>query len=310
MDKFCQPKIYGIVGYPVKHSLSPLMQAAAFRALNIKAEYRLFEKPPEQLDGFLLKEIFEQNVSGLNITIPHKVKALQILESNPQILNQDFPYVERDNLINTEVLYAKMAGAVNTIQVFSNGKIAYLNTDLLGFQRSLEKDLRFTSSGKNALVLGCGGAGRAVIVGLFLDGIETIYITDVNNDVLSNAKDHFLKFPDLNKKLVFISNEKIPEIIGGCHLLVNASPIGMREETGCLIDSKLLRKDLFVYDVVYNRQTKLVSDALKNGCNAVGGLGMLLYQGVLSLEYWLDQKLRPEVVEIMRSVLSEGIKKS
>ena len=291
-------KIYGLIGYPVKHSLSPKMHNAAFCSLNINAEYRLFEVPPERLEEFLLDpnakfEDIEGNsfpagdVLGFNITIPHKVPALI------------------KNITIVTSLEVVLSGAVNTVKR-DNGKLHYRNTDGVGFVKSLREDLKFYTSDKNILIFGCGGAGRAVIAGLTCEGanVQKIYIYDTNKEAVESAKKHFSQFQDVINKLKFISSEQIPNSINECQLLVNASPVGMKDDDGSVIDKSLLHKDLYVYDVVYNRETQLIKDAKSLGLHFKDGLGMLLHQGAAAFEFWTGQEAP---IEIMRKALEEEL---
>ncbi len=290
--------IYGVIGWPIKHSLSPAMHNAAFKKLSINnAEYKKFEVKPEDLEDFLLKR---KEVKGFNITIPHKVKAGEILE-------QRFP-LDKDVTIPEQFLYyVKLSGAINTVKRVGE-KIEYYNTDATGFAHSLEQDLKFNVEYKNVFLFGCGGAGRAVISALSWRGasVTKIYVYDINRKAVSSAEKHFFnlaKIGDyLREKIEFISEDKISEKIKECQLLVNASSIGMKEGDGSIIDKKLLRKDLFIYDLVYNRETELVNDARTKGARAENGIGMLAAQGAFSFSLWTGVPAS-KVVETMRQAL-------
>lgn len=310
-------KIYGLVGYPVKHSLSKKMQNAAFAALNIPAEYRLFELEPYKLEGFLLdnikvpdiqgEEFNSQDIIGFNVTIPHKVKAREILEKK-------FP-LSFGKLALEDQYYVKLSGAINTVNRENN---QYYNTDAWGFLRALKsqekKDwgLGFSPADKPALVIGSGGAGRAVIAALsWKKMMKKIYINDIDENALRSAKEHFFRMPqreDLKKRLDFFSSrDRIPEVVGECELVVNASPVGMKEGDDPVIDKQWLRKDLYVYDVVYNRETQLVRDAWEVGCRAERGKGMLLYQGFAAFCFWfprLPEEDKQKALEAMRRALN------
>ena len=304
------PKIYGLIGYPVKHSLSPVMHNAAFQALKIdaelNAEYRLFEVKPEELKGFLLgnKEIKDTNsnsfsiedLSGFNITIPHKVRAREILEKK---FSLHPPLLEDEN-------YVRLTGAINTVK--RDGDILhYYNTDATGFRKSLKEDLKFVDAkGTNVFIIGCGGAGRAVIAALGWRQlkINKIYVNDISNEAVNSAREHFSQFSHFENKLKFITNrEDIPNVIKNCHLLVNASPIGMKDEDPSVIDKTLLHENLYVYDVIY-KETRLIRDAKSLGRHYANGLGMLLYQGVDAFELWTEKRAP---VEVMRKALEEAI---
>lgn len=315
-------KIYGLIGYPVKHSLSAAMHNAAFKELGIEAQYRLFEIPPEKLEGFLLrsdekftdtegKNISIGDLSGFNITIPYKVRAREILE-------QRYPYKISSFHAELELYYVKLSGAVNTVKRDVDGLI-YRNTDASGFLKSLKEDLgincRSNLKNKNVFLIGCGGAGRAVIAALSWKEykVKKIYIYEVNAEAIKSVKEHFSTLSDqwqkiINEKLEFVAQGQIPEKIKQCQLLVNASPIGMKEGDPSVVDKNLLHKDLYVYDVVYNRMTQLVRDA-QEACSeekACRGLGMFLYQGERALEFWIG---RHAPSEVMRQTLEEALNK-
>ncbi|MDD4954628.1 MAG: shikimate dehydrogenase [Candidatus Omnitrophica bacterium] len=285
--------IFGLVGFPVKHSFSPAMHTAAFKKLRIDAEYKLFEVEPKDLKDFLLnpEKQFKDtegnvfcagDISGFNITIPHKVRAKEILEKYPDTINE-------------KPFYAELSGAINTVKREGKG-IAYINTDAPGFLISLKKGLGFSPKGSRALVVGCGGAGRAIIAALSEQGsgVEKIFVCDKSDGAILAAKKHFsacfIDYPYLEKKLEFIQDAQISDTISKVNLLVNASPVGMKKGDLSPVDKSFLRKGLYVYDAVYNRQTQLVEDAKSLGLSACCGLGMLLYQGVYAFEFWAKKQ--------------------
>jgi len=301
-------KIYGLIGYPVKHSLSPAMHNAAFKFHKIddEYEYRLFEVKPDKLKSFLNGEavidgISSGDVQGFNVTIPHKV----------EMLNKGTLIKDITTRLNNSVA---LAGAVNTVKR-EQDKLLYRNTDSEGFLKSLREDLKFDTQGKEVLIVGCGGAGRAVIAGLMLEGtgIKKIYTYDKSEEALKSAKKHFSSqiLKDMVKnRLEFISEKEISEIIKDCQLLVNASPIGMeKDDNRTIIAKNLLHKGLSIYDVVYNRKTQLIKDAQSLGLPAKGGLGMLLYQGVLAWNFWMQEKGLKAPVEEMRKALEQELAK-
>jgi shikimate dehydrogenase len=283
-------KIYGLIGFPVKHSLSAAMHNAAFAALKIKAEYRLFELAPRDLDGFLKggikvrdtqgEEFDAADVKGFNITIPHKVRAWEILRK-PEA---NITGIEKEH-------YVFLSGAINTVKRMKGERI-YQNTDAPGFVRSLKEDLGFGCRDRSVLIMGCGGAGRAVIAGLTWKdaGIKRIYVYDINSDAVVLAKRHLEQFDFVKDKLEFISAGEIPGKIKECQLLVNASPAGMEEGDGSAVDKSLLHGGLSVYDLVYNRETQLLQDAKACQLPCANGLGMLLYQGAAAFKLWTGKE--------------------
>jgi shikimate dehydrogenase len=293
--------IYGLIGYPVKHSLSAFMQNAAFNELGIKAEYRLFEIEPKDLRSFLLedsevkdttgKTFRSRDIIGFNITIPHKVTAKEILE-------KEFPKKE-NKFIQIDELDVKVVGAINTVKRGPD-KLEYWNTDASGFLRSLKDDLKFEPKGKSVFLIGCGGAGIAIAAALSWKntGAKEIFIYDISEKSIGIAKEHFSKFSDLSSKISFVKGIKLPETIRNCQLLVNASGLGMKDGDESPVDKQLLHSGLSVYDIIYNRQTQLLKDA--NDLSHSNGLGMLLYQGVDAFELWFATKAP---VEVMRKAL-------
>lgn len=264
MDKNPQAeKIYGVLGYPAKHSLSPLMHNAAFAALKINAEYKIFEKKPEELESFI-RSLDKVGISGLNVTVPYKEKVIPFL-----------------NKISEE---AKIIGAVNTIKV-SGDYLEGFNTDAVGFLRHISEDLGFIPQGKTISLIGAGGAAKAISVALAKAGAKIISVCDIDKTKLdtltASLKERF------NKTEVRPACDIAGLNIGEADLLINATPIGMKETDACLVAGDLLHKGLLVYDLIYNpKETRLLRVAKESGCRISNGLGMLLYQGMVSFELW------------------------
>jgi shikimate dehydrogenase len=283
MTKLSSPQTYGLIGYPVKHSLSPKMHNAAFRSRNINAEYRLFPLKEEELKGFFAK-LKKNNIFGLNVTIPYKEKVIAFLDK-----------------ISPE---AKLIGAVNTIR-FGQNRLDGFNTDGAGFLQHLTRDLKFPPASKNIAMVGAGGAARAVCVYLSKEKPKSIFIYDVDKSkaetLVNHLKVHF-------NNIEFQRADSVEELnIKNCNLLINATGVGMKETDACLIDRKLIHKDLLVYDLIYEpKETKLLKIAKEKGASVSNGLGMLLYQGVAAFELWTGQRAP---VEVMRKALREATSK-
>jgi shikimate dehydrogenase len=275
-------QIYGILGYPAKHSLSPLMHNAAFKALNIDGEYRIFEINRNELDDFFA-DIFKRNIQGFNITVPYKEEALKYLD-----------YIHPD---------ARIIGAVNTVKV-SGHKLEGFNTDGEGFIKSLHEDLGFDPKGRNIAVLGAGGSSKAITFAL--GGSKPRKVVIYNRD-LDKSRHLIVRLEDNFKETEFKLAAKIEELdIEEVDLLVNATSVGMNPADQPLVEPRYLRKGLLVYDLVYNpSRTMLLEASLGKGCRAVNGLGMLLYQGMSSLQIWTGKKA-PE--SVMRDALKEGFR--
>lgn len=260
-------KKYGLIGYPVKHSLSGKMHNAAFKHLGIDAEYKLFEVKPDDLSLFYAA--FKERLLGINITIPYKETSIKYVDAIDKI--------------------SEAIGAINTVML-EGDKLCGYNTDVIGFLRSLKEDLGFKPNSKKAVIFGAGGAARAVSFALFSENIKQLILVD----------------PDM-KKAAFLANElnengfnaiavyrdlrAIKELVLNADLLVNASPCGMKEADPEVVPADFLHKDLSVFDLIYNpAETSLIKQAKKKACKAINGLGMLVYQGAASFELWTGKK--------------------
>lgn len=270
-------KTYGLIGYPVKHSLSPIMQNAAFKDLGIDAEYKLFEIRPEELGDFF--STFKENVCGINITIPHKETSVK--------------YMDRldDN--------ARSIGAINTVVLDSSKLIGY-NTDATGFVSSLKSDLKFDPASKKAFIFGAGGAARAVTFGLLREKVKRIVVTDLD---MAKAAGLVGDLKAAGCDAIALKNDRGAEreLILDSDLLVNATPCGMKKGDRELLPSEFLHKGLSVFDLIYSpSQTPLIKDAGKRGIRAVNGLGMLIYQGAAAFKLWTKKE---PPVGVMRKAL-------
>ena len=283
-------KIYGLVGNPIEHSFSPLMHNAAFKKLNIPGEYRLFQKEPEELESFL-KRLENENIWGLNVTVPYKEKVL------------DFGCIELDN----SACYAREIKAVNTIVKKGKGLRGF-NTDVAGFLRHLNK-LNFNPLNKRVAVLGAGGAGKAVAYAVAKKGISQIAIFDVDKE---RAEGVSLMLGELFPELNISVAEEIEQLdLINKDLLINATPIGLAKDDPCLIEDSMLHEDLFVYDLIYNPSpTKLLSLAKNKGLDCSDGLGMLVYQGAFSFIYFTGTLIPyAKIVEVMWGVIDKALGK-
>lgn len=274
--------IYGIIGYPVKHSLSPAMHNAAFRALGIDAEYKLFEVKPDELQSFL-KDLGKNNILGLNVTIPHKENVFE------------FASLDSDNS------YLRQIGAINTI-VNRNGKWFGYNTDISGFARHIKEN--FDPANKKVAIVGAGGAARAVSFALVKSAAKEISIFDIDKSKSENiskmVKSLAADFP------IYVAKSIEDLKINNKDLLINATPLGLKPADNLPVEEKMLHRDLFVYDLIYNpAETRLLKLAIKSGAKTSNGLGMLLYQGMQSFEIWTGS-LAPK--EVMQKALVEALK--
>ena len=289
-------QIYGLIGYPVKHSFSPAMHNAAFRHLNINAEYRLFEVKPEELGGFF-STLSQKGIYGLNVTVPHKEKVLDFV-----------------SLDDSESYYLKKIRAVNTV-VRKGNQLQGFNTDIHGFQWHLIEKNNVNPSNKKVALLGAGGAARAVTYVLAKFGAKEIAIFDIDNNKSKNVTNMIKSLPSSVKIFPVDSIEQLD--IKNKDFLVNATPVGLKETDPCLIKEEMLHKDLFVYDLIYNPpETKLLTLAKKMGARTSNGSGMLIYQAALAFEHFTEASQRNikggsihKVFEIMKQALQEELKR-
>ncbi len=277
-------QIYGIIGYPVRHSFSPLMHNAAFKACRLNALYVAFEVPPENLRDAILG-MKSLGISGLNVTVPHKETCIPFL----------------DEVYPT----SRIIGAVNTIHL-KDGRLIGYNTDGRGFIRALKEMLKIKPRGKRFFILGAGGAARAVGFNLIKEGAETVTFYDVVRSKAENLViDLRLNFPNCRIELA----SSIPK--GGLRdfdCLVNATPVGMKKGDPSVIDPKAFHSKFAVCDLIYNPpQTKLIKIAKQKRLKAMNGLGMLLYQGVISWEIWTGKKAP---VGVMKKALEKAVSQS
>ncbi len=201
---------------------------------------------------------------------------------------------------------AKQIKAVNTIHN-KDGKLVGYNTDIYGFITSLIDEGRFEPRNKNVFILGAGGAAHAIVLSLAKEKVESIIVSDI---LLARAKKMVaqikLYFPKLAIKYIAYDGKQIKEVIRNSELFINATPIGMKLGDCCPIDRSFLHDKLFVYDVVYNRDTELMKTSRDLGLRCMNGADMLVYQGAKAFEIWTNKK---PVVELMKKTLLKKIGK-
>ncbi len=248
-------ELYGVIGNPVKHSLSPVFQNVGFKSLGINAVYLPLEVPKESFGETVKGLLLLENLKGFNVTVPFKEGILKFGDH----LSED----------------VKLIGSANTLKKTPEGKIELYNTDWVGFLNAL-KELT-DPEGKKVLILGAGGTSRAVIYALKKVNAE-VYLW---NRTLSKAEKLAQTFgvevvKDLNN-------------VGDFEIIVNTTSVGLKEDDPPLFDYEKIQPHQVVYDVIY-RQTPLVKTALKKGAKAQNGLKMLLYQGVESFRIWTGKE--------------------
>ncbi|HSD58075.1 MAG TPA: shikimate dehydrogenase [Methanotrichaceae archaeon] len=273
-------KIYGVFGDPIEHSLSPVMQNAAFRALGMDACYLPFRVARERLKEAILGAS-AMGFGGLTLTSPLKEKALEI--------------VQPDEL-------AKAIGAVNTVSfgVSFGSEIRGHNTDGFGALLALENagvKIRGRGRGTKVLLIGAGGAARAIAYTLEREGAEI----SIANRSLQRAEELAGMVGGMGHSLC-----DLEKLVKQSEVIINATSVGMKEGDSRLFPGGLLQSSHAVFDIVYNRETELLKDARAAGALALDGVMMLVYQGAKALEIWTGQKAPADVME---KAVREGLKK-
>ncbi|MBD2316230.1 shikimate dehydrogenase [Phormidium tenue] len=274
-------KILGVMGFPVSHSLSPVMHNAAIASMGFDYVYVPFPIPVEDLPAAIagLKAI--QSVQGFNLTIPHKVEVIPLLD---------------------EVLpIAKAVGAVNTVKRVGDRWVG-TNTDVAGFLSPL-KQLNCDWGNSPAVILGSGGAAKAVVAACLELGCPVIHV--VGRDSKKMKKFHGAMTSQLHDYNLRVHPwTSIPHLLEVAGIVINATPIGMASDPNTPIseaEMDLLPDQAIAYDLIYTpRPTKFLQIAAARGLKAIDGLEMLINQGAIGLEFWLDQ---PVPIEIMRQAL-------
>ena len=278
-------KIIGVIGKNIKNSLSPLFHNQIILKYSLNFCYLPFQVAETDL-GKAIQGIKALNIRGVNITFPYKEKAIEFLDK-----------VEKS---------ARRIGAVNTI-VNNKGFLTGYNTDVIGFKKSLQEDGEFVIKEKKAVILGAGGAARAVVYALLEEKIEEICIFNRTLEKAKKIKQNLSSFFPKSRISVFpLEGEDLKDKIEKAHLLVNATSLGMppRVDNTPLPDEKLFHPDLLVYDLIYHpTRTLFLRQAERAGAKIINGLPMLVYQGIESFYLWTGLKPEgEEVSEIVRQI--------
>jgi shikimate dehydrogenase len=273
----------GIIGWPVSHSLSPLLHGYWLKQYGIDGDY---VRLPAQADAFAgaARRARDEGFAGLNVTVPHKESAFRLAESHDKA--------------------AEISGAVNLL-LFGKDKSEGRNTDHVGLHKSLEENLGSGAlAGKTVILLGAGGAGRGAVLGLEEMGVSQIHILN-RHQARAESLSHVMAL-NVKAKLVPGPLAAFASIAGDAAMLINTTSAGMTGNEKLILDLAPLPKAAVVCDIVYNPlQTELLSAAARRGHKVIDGLGMLMHQAVPSFEAFFG--VRPEVSPGLRAALIEAL---
>ncbi len=264
-----------VIGYPVAHSRSPLIHGYWLREHKIDGDYTRHEVKPEEIDMFL-KNFSNGPFTGCNVTLPHKEAAARNVKDTTPVV--------------------RALGVANTLWL-ENGTLRADNSDVPGFLAHLDDSIPgWDKKTKQAVVLGAGGAARAVVYGLKERGVKKITIVNRSRE----------RAEQLNKETkietAIAGFDRIDRLLSSADLLVNTTSLGMKGQPPLEIDLKNLKADAAVCDVVYvPLETELLRQARERGHPAVDGLGMLLHQAVVGFERWFGVK--PKVTKELRDMI-------
>jgi shikimate dehydrogenase len=282
------PRYIGLIGYPLKHSISPHFQQAALDYYHLDVRYEAWETSPEKL-GDTVDNLRKPQNLGANVTVPHKEAVLPLLD-------------EVDDL-------ASSIGAVNTI-VKKDDKLVGFNTDAYGFIEALDKEGHFDPEGKRVVILGAGGVARAVVFVLVQRKVASLAITDgifERARALAENLARYIKVAspsskDLEPEATAFQWQSLSSAVtfGNCDLIVHCTTTGMKhssQEGQSPLNLEVIPKGVLVYDVVYNPWlTPLLRLAQKAGANILGGLPMLVYQGAASFNLWTGREAPVDIM--------------
>jgi shikimate dehydrogenase len=268
-----------LIGWPAAHSRSPLIHHYWLRKLGIAGGYSIEAVPPEGFADFV-RRLPAHGFVGANVTIPHKERALGL--SHPDAR-------------------ARAVGAANTLWIEGN-ELRSTNTDVEGFINNLDACAAGWDSASEVLVLGAGGAARAVVFGLIERGIKRVHLANRTSERAQTLADQF------GASVHPLAWEKVADVLPRAKLLVNTTALGMHGQPALDVEIDRLPLDAVVADLVYvPLETKLLAAAKAHGLKTADGLGMLLHQAVRGFELWFGQ--RPLVTSELRALVEADLTK-
>jgi len=277
------PDFIGLIGYPVKHSISPYFQQAALDYYHLDIRYQLWETSPEKLSSRIAGLREPQNL-GTNVTTPYKETVLPLLDEIDE--------------------QASLIGAVNTIAK-RDDKLVGFNTDADGFITALRSEGKFEPEGVEAVILGAGGVARAVCFSLVQNKVSSLTIMDGILDKSKALAEHINRYvtrAGLKTRIAVLPWQSVnsADTFERCRLIVHCTTIGMKyspQQGQSPLSDDVIPEGVLVYDLVFNpRVTPLLHSAQKAGADILGGLPMLVYQGAASFELWTGRKAPVDIM--------------
>ena len=267
-----------VIGWPIKHSRSPLIHGYWIKQHGLNADYRREEVAPDKFGAFIA-DLPAHGYVGANITIPHKEAALAASEPDDR---------------------ARAVGAANTLWL-DDGKLRSTNTDVEGFINNLDAAVpHWDRDADEAVVLGAGGSSRAIVYGLIERGFKTIHVVNRTLDRAQALRERF------GSAVQPASTTALPHLLKRAGLLVNTTSLGMTGQPPLDIDLSPLKASAAVADLVYAPlETGLLAAARKRGLPTADGLGMLLHQAVRGFALWFG--VRPDVTPELRALIEADL---
>ena len=268
-----------VIGHPIAHSRSPLIHGHWLKVHGLAGSYEKIDVAPEDLDAFI-GSLRANGFVGGNVTVPHKARVLELADAVDEA--------------------ADAIGAANTLW-FDDDQLIAGNTDALGFLANLDQDAPgWDTAGGSAVVLGAGGAARAVIHGLTERGFDVALANRSFMRAVDIAEEH-------EEGVWAYAWEELPQLLRTADLVVNTTSLGMEGQPPLDIKLDALKRDALVSDIVYSPlETPLLAAARARGLRTVGGLGMLLHQAVPGFEHWFG--VRPEVTPELRALIEADVR--
>lgn len=284
MEISVRTQFCGVLGNPVEHSLSPAIHNAAFQKLGLNFVYLAWKV---EAIGDAVKGLRALgNFRGASVTIPHKVAVLPFLDE-----------VEAT---------ARHIGAINTI-VSQNGRLLGANTDATGALRALKEGDAPLKTGEPVVLLGSGGAARAIAFALAAEaGVRRLHLLGIDDQERRGLASDLMQKTPMHVADAFLEEQTLKTALADARVLIHCTPIGMSPKTGMsCVPAPLLHSGLTIMDIVYNpRETQLLADAKAAGCRTISGLEMFLYQAAAQFERWTGQSAP---LQVMRTILESRL---